>query len=95
MIEPTDETHRKIVDVSSIDEHVSFVTERREETRERHRRSNVSPGVTACVNVHARVRDVRSVAEVWEPPDVFEQCQNVSIEIERETSAHMSSMFVS
>jgi hypothetical protein len=90
-------TYGQIVDVSTIDEHVSFVTERREETGEGHRSSNVTPGVSARVNVHSRVSDVGSVAEVRQPPiqDKEYAIRTRTLRRRRTEVAYMSSMLVS
>lgn len=62
------DTYGQVIDVSSIDEHVSFVTERRKETCETHRSSDVTPSVPRRVDFHARVSDVGRVAEEGKPP---------------------------
>lgn len=60
-------TNGKVVDVSTVDEHIPLVTKRRKQTGERHRRTDVAPGIARRVDVHAGVSDVGGVAEERQP----------------------------
>lgn len=56
-------TCRKIVDVATINEHVSFVTKWRQKTCQGHRCSNVTPRVASGVHLHPRVGDIGGVTK--------------------------------